>query len=136
MAFVHGKDTVLLVNSVDLSAFVKSSDFNASADTHDVTTYGQSGHKYQSGLTDGTYDFEGMFDNGASGTPETTLRPLLGDSSGVACEFRPEGTGTGLSEFSFTGVLETFNTSDPVDDMVTFSASIKISGAVDDTDQA
>ncbi len=136
MAFVHGKDTFVSYGGTDISAFIKSSDFNQSADTHDTTTYGQTGHTYQSGLTDGTYDMEGVFDNGASGTPEVVLRAALGGSTGGAVLFQPEGAGSGLSQFSFTGVVESLNISDPVDDMVTWSASIKISGAVDDSDQS
>ncbi len=136
MAFIHGKDTVVTVGGTDISAFVKKSDLNTGADNHDVTVYGATGHGYQSGLTDGTFSMEGVFDNGASGTPETVLRTTLGGSTGQAIEFRPEGTGSGLAELSFTGVLETLNMSDPVDDMVTWSSVHKISGAVDDTDQA
>ncbi len=135
MGLQHGKDTVILVNTIDLSSFCKGSDLDTGADEHDTTVYGQSGHRYRTGLTDGSFSIEGFFDDGASNTPETVLRPLLGDNEGTAIEYRPEGTGSGLSEFSFTGVLTSFQTSAPVDDMVTFTAEFKVSGAVDNTDQ-
>ena len=134
MAFIHGRNTVVTVGGVDLSAYTKKSDFDRSQDTHDVSAYGDSGHAYSGGLTDGSYSMDGTYSDDVAG-PSATLEPLLDDKDGVTVIFRPEGTGTGLAQRSFTGVLASYKESDPVDDMIMWSAEFKISGAVDRTDQ-
>lgn len=135
MAFIHGKDTVVTVNSADLSAFCRSSELDLSLDTHDVTAYGASAHAYRGGLKDGTFSLEGTYDDGAAG-PEATLAPLLNDLDGFTVVFRPEGAGSGLAQRSFTALLSSYSESDPVDDMITWSAEFQITGPVDFTAQS
>ena len=54
MPMVHGKSGSILVNAKDVSAFTSSIEWKTSADSHDVTTFGATGHNYAGGLTDGT----------------------------------------------------------------------------------
>jgi hypothetical protein len=133
MAFKHGKDTVVSVNSVDLSAFTNSTDFNTDADVHDTTTFGQSAHTFQAGLTTGTATLKGIYDSGASG-PGKTLRPLLGGAS-VTLLYKPEGTGTGKPSRSVSVVVKSYNESAPVADMITWQADLQMTGAITDTTQ-
>jgi hypothetical protein len=133
MAFKHGKDTAVSVNSVDLSAFTNSTDFNTDADVHDTTTYGQAAHTFQAGLTNGTVTLKGIYDSGASG-PGKTLRPLLGGAS-VTLLYKPEGTGTGKPSRSVSVVVKSYNESAPVADMITWQADLQMTGAITDTTQ-
>jgi len=133
MAFFHGKGTVVNVDGNDLSAFTSSSEFDQSADTHDVTAYGDDNRAYIAGLIDGTFSMEGHYDDGAAG-PRAILQPLLG-AAAVTVLRQPEGVGTGLAQDSFSGVLTSYNESAPVDDKISWSAEFQISGAVTSTDQ-
>jgi len=135
MAFIHGKDTLITVDSNDLSAFTKSSDYSVSTDSHDVTTYGQSGHVYQGGLTDGSFSMEGVYDDGAT-SPRDIIEPIRIARTAVTIVRQPEGAGSTLAQDSFSGLCTSYEESSPVDDMVTWSAEFSISGAIDRTAQA
>ncbi len=135
MAFIHGKNTVVTVGGDDLSAYTKSSDFSTSVDSHDVTAYGATGHAYQPGLTDGTFGMEGTYDDQAT-SPRDILQAVIAGGVAVAVIRQPEGAGTGNAQDSFSGVLTSYEESDPVDNMITWSAEFQISGAVTSTAQA
>ncbi len=135
MAFIHGRNTVITVNAVDLSAFTSSSDFDVSQDSHDVTTYGNDGHVYQGGLTDGTFSMEGTYDDGAAG-PRGTLQALAATNLPTTVVRQPEGAGMGLTQDTFSALVTGYSESDPVDDMITWSCEFQISGDVVTADQA
>jgi hypothetical protein len=132
MAFVHGKDTYVSVDGDDLSAFTNTSEFERGADEHDVTTYGAEDHAFSGGLGTGAFTMGGIYDNGASG-PRDILEPLVGTT--ITVIRRPEGTGSGLPQDSFTGLLTKYVETSPVADMVTWSADFRVSGAVTSTNQ-
>lgn len=135
MATVHGSNTVVTVNGTDISVYTKGSEFDYSADSHDTTHYGDTGHEYSPGLTDGTFTMEGDYDTTAGTGPRAVLRALIG-AAGVTVIRRPEGTGSGLPQDSFTGLCTQYVESNPVADYVKWRTSFKISGAVDGTAQA
>jgi len=131
--FVHGKSTVITVNAVDLSAFTNTSNFGRKADKHDVTTYGKNDHVYAGGLGDGAFSMAGVYDNGVAG-PRDTLEPLVGTV--ITCIRKPEGTGSGLPQDSFSALLEEYVETNPVADMVSWQATFQPSDAVTSTNQA
>lgn len=131
----HGKDAHLAIdNGIGtlqiISANVNSTDFNVSNDIHDDTTYGQTGHTKKAGLTDGSIAIKGFWDKTASTGTETVLASLLGVFAPVDFEFGPEGSGSGKVKKTGKFVLENYTTSAPVADLVAFTASLQISGAV------
>jgi hypothetical protein len=132
MAFVHGKGSVIVLNGVDISPYTNSMDYNRSADEHDVTTYGQTGHVKQGGLTDGTCQVGGIYDNTGAG-PRATIRPLVGTN--VTLLHYPEGIGTGKPLDTATVHVASYNESSPVADMITWASDFNISGAVVSTTQ-
>lgn len=134
MAFQHGKDTAVDVDGNDLSAYVNTSEFSRSVDSHDVTTYGKDGHTFAPGLTNGTFTMSGIYDTSTSDGPRAVLEPLLG-SAAVTVLRQPEGAGSGLPQDSFSGLLTSYVETNPVADMVTWSADFQISGDVDTTAQ-
>lgn len=133
MGFVHGKNTAISVATKDLSAFTDSSEIKRSADDHDVTTYGNDAHVYAGGLTDGTFSMSGTYDSTATTGPRAVLNPLLGTV--VLILRKPEGTGSGKAQDSFNGLLTGYVETNPVADMVKWSAEFNISGDVDSTPQ-
>lgn len=128
MAFIHGKDTVFTVDSDDLSPYTNSTEFKRSADSHDTTCYGQDGHTYQAGLTDGTVTWKGTYDDGAAG-PAAILEPLLGGAN-VPVVLQMEGAGTGKPERTFSVQLTSYEESSPVAEMISWTAEAQISGTV------
>lgn len=134
MAFVHGKNTVITVATADLSTYTDSSEFGRTADSHDVTTYGNSAHRKAGGLLDGTFKMSGTYDNTASVGPRAKLEPLLGTICAIVR--KPDGTGSSKAMDDFDGLLVSFVETSPVADMVKWSAEFEVDGDVDSTAQS
>lgn len=134
MVFAHGKDTVVTVATIDISTYCNTSEFEKGADDHDVTTYGADDHAYDGGLGNHTFKASGIYDKTAVVGPRALLNPLVGTK--VAVIRRPEGTGSGLPQDSFTYLLLKYVETNPVADMIAWSIEGKVSGAVDSTAQA
>lgn len=122
MAFKHGKDTVISLNAVDLSAFTDSSELNRSADSHDVTTYGKSSHVYVGGLLDAKATMSGTYDDGATG-PRATIEPLIGTV--VTLIRKPVGTGAGKAQDSVSVLVVGYVETNPVADVIKWSAELQ-----------
>lgn len=132
MAFVHGKNTVITLNSVDLSAYTNTSTFTRGADSHDTTTYGKNDHCFSGGLGNNTASMGGIYDNGSSG-PRDTIEPLVGTV--VTLTRKPEGTGSGLPLDSVSVLVTSYVETSPVADMVSWSCEMQCSDAVTSTNQ-
>lgn len=134
---IHGKGTVFSLEDSaastlrNLSSNLTSVSFARQNDTHDSTTYGQTGHTFIAGLTNGTINLEGFWDDTASTGTATVLDSLLAlGATTVGFEYGPEGSGSGAVKYSGECILQSLDYSSPVADLVTFSATLQISGAV------
>lgn len=133
MSFVHAKDTYISLDGDDLSQDTDSSELGRTADTHDVTTYGNDSHVYEPGLLDSTFKMSGTYDNRVGG-PGTVINPLVGTK--VVLVRRKEGTGSGKPQESVDVVVKGYTESSPVADYVKWSADLQGSGDIDFTPQA
>lgn len=127
MAFAHGKETQISVDGDDLSAYTNTSTFTRGADSHDVTTYGKDDHVFAGGLKTGGFSMGGIYEDGAA-SPKVTLEPIIGTV--VELIRKPEGTGSGLPTETFDALLTSYVETNPVADMVTWSAEFTVSDAV------
>lgn len=134
MAFVHGKDTVLTLDGDDLSVYSTTSQFERTADSHDVTTYGKSSHVFKAGLGNGTATVSGIYDSSTSAGPRAVIEPLIGGAN-VTYIRRPEGTGTGKPQDSVSVQVVKYVETSPVADMVTWSVDLQLSDEVTSTTQ-
>lgn len=134
MAFKHGKDTVVKVATKDLSAYTDSSELNQKADSHDTTTYGNQAHRKAGGLLDGKFTMAGTYDSTLVTGPRAALQPLL--STVVAVIRQPEGTGTTKPQDAFNALLVGYVETNPVADMIKWSAEFEIDGIVNSAAQA
>lgn len=132
MAFVHGKNTFISLNASDLSAFTNTSEFERSADSHDVTCYGKSSHVKQGGLLDGSAKMSGIYDDTATG-PRDVIEPLIGTV--VTLVRRPEGTGSGKPQDSVSVLVKKYVETSPVADMVAWSCEFELTDEVTSTNQ-
>lgn len=135
MAFVHGKGTVITVDSDDISAFTNTSAITRARDTHDVTAYGADAHEFSGGLGNNTFTMGGVYDSTASTGSRAVLQPIA--DAGVAVEItrKPEGTGSGKPLETFDAILTSYVETSPVADMVTWQADWQISGEIVTTSQ-
>lgn len=134
MAKIHGKVTFVSLDADDLSTFGTNMEFERSADSHDVTTFGNDSHRKQGGLFDGMAKLTGIYDNTASTGPQAVIGPLLGTV--VELIYRPEGTGSSLPERAVNVLVQKYVESSPVADMVTWTCDVEFDGDVDLTAQS
>lgn len=132
MAFKHGKDTVIKLNAVDLSAFTSQSEITRSADSHDVTTYGKQAHNFEGGLKNGTASMGGTYDDGATG-PRAIIEPLVGTK--VTLIRQPVGTGAGKAQDSVQVLVLNYVETNPVADMISWSCEMQLSDVITTTAQ-
>ena len=132
MTFVHGKKTVIQVNSSDISAFTNSSEWNRVSDDHDTTGYGADSHAYEGGLLNATLTMSGTYESGVTG-PKAVLEPLLATKTTFIRQ--PEGTGSTLPQETGSALVKSYVETNPVAGMITWSAELKVSGDVDTTAQ-
>ena len=122
--FVHGKNVVFKVCTVDLSGEHTKVDFPRTADTNEVTTFGKSNKCYIAGLKGATLPFEGLFDTGT----DATLAGFFGTV--VTFAYYPAGTATGNVYYTGTGIMTAYNVNSVVNDAVKANGSIQCSDAI------
>lgn len=131
---VHGAGAYFAVNDGTslrtLSTYITSTNWNPTQDSHDDTTYGATGHTYRAGLTNGTIQINGMWDATATTGPDAVLSAMLGVKTPTAYEFGPAGNTAGRVKKSGNCILTNYSVSAPVADLVSFSATFQLSGAV------
>lgn len=133
MAFIHGKDVYYALNAVNISAFMNTSQTEKTADSHDVTTYGQGAHVFKGGLLNGTGTIGGIYDSSTTSGPRAVIEPLVG--SNVTWVERPEGTGTGRPARSGEVLVLKYTETRPVADMITWSTDLQVSGTITNSTQ-
>jgi hypothetical protein len=134
VAFIAAKGAFLSVNGVNISQFLNSIESNRKVDSIDTTTFGQLGHTYQGGLTDGTLSCAGLYDSSAGG-PKAVMEPLMQGGALVPLIYRPEGTGSGKPQQTCNGLVSTYVESSALNDMIKWTTEIQLSGTVTNTAQ-
>lgn len=125
MAFQHGKDTELTVDSNDISAYCTTSELEQTADSHDVTTYGKDSHVKSGGLKDGSISVEGIYDTSTSSGPKAVLQPLVGQVKTIVR--KPEGSTTGAPVDTVDALITSYKETSPVADMVKWAIAGEMS---------
>lgn len=116
MAFKHGKDTKVFINSVDFSGYFNNIDATRTADVAESTTFGNSNKTYITGNKDGTVTIAGFFD----ATADATLQPLLGGADCVVA-FGIDGLDATDGTTFANGNFINYGISSPVGDIVASS---------------
>lgn len=78
MAFTHGKNTTVLLGSVNLSPYLTSVDMSADLDTADTTTFGATWKTAIAGTVGAKVDFGGFYDPTEASLPTLFLTLLPG----------------------------------------------------------
>ena len=127
MVAEHGRNVYVSLSTSDLSAFCNTSNYEKSADSHDVTTYGNNSHVFAGGLLTGTGTIGGFYDSATTG-PRNIIEPLIGKLA-VYVD-RPVGTGTGKTQRTVSALVMKYTESRPVADMISWSLDLQFSGDV------
>lgn len=132
MAFVHGKSGRLLLDSLALSGYLKGWEHSTEREMADVTVEGDGGHKFLSGLDNGSLSLDGVWDSTAAATgQDATLDTARGASSASLITAGPEGFAVGKRVIAISARESNYAAASPVGDAVTFAASWASEGQVD-----
>lgn len=134
MSKMHGKNTVITVDTNDISPYCKTSTYTRSAKNHDSTGYGVDDEDYEPGLRGGKFVMGGRYDNTATVGPRNALHGKVGTK--IAIVRQVEGAGTGLPQDAFNMTLDQYVETSPHDDLVDWSAEGTIAGGVTTTAQS
>jgi hypothetical protein len=110
--------------AVALEPFIDTVTITGSADSLDVTTFGNLSHRKQGGLKDGTIAIGGTYDDAAASTPRTVIDDAIGTV--VAFVWQPEGDAT--HQVSGNVLVVNYVESAPVADIVRWTASLERDG--------
>jgi hypothetical protein len=143
MTFVHGKNTVVLINNgtsdINISAYTNSTEESDTQETAENTCYGQTRKTYNSGLGDGEISIKGVHNDGVN-NPRAVLKAIkaaqeAGTLDAVNFTFRPEGTGSGKAQSIVAVLVTEYKQSSPVSGNSMWEAKLQMSGTVNETDQ-
>lgn len=127
--FVHGKSTHFEIDdtggtSRNISDTLTSVDFPESIDTAETTAFGATSKSYVVGLRDATLSVSGIWDATVDGYfigTEPASRTFI---------YGPAGNGSGNVKYTGECILTSFSVSNPVGDVVTYSADFQCTGGV------
>lgn len=122
-----GADAIFTLDSAALTDFIDTVTFTHNADALDVTTFGNDGHRFVGGLTNGTIAIGGVYDTSGTG-PHDDITALIGTV--VTFDWRPEGTGSSLPTVTGNVLVREYVESSAVADVVRWTASLQIDGDV------
>lgn len=136
MAFVHGRNAAFYLTDTvatqrNLTSFIDSVDFSMDEDASESTTLGNSARTYVPGLYTGTIDLSGKWDNGGTATPDQYLQGLVAAGT-ITPTFVYAANGSAATRPYQTGncIVTNYSASSPFDDVVTWSATLQITGAI------
>jgi hypothetical protein len=128
MAFIHGRLGYFKLATTDLSAFMDNIDFPHEADAHETTTFGKSYKTKAGGLKEGSFTIGGLYDNTVTTGLGDIIPPLVGTVA--VYEFGPEGLTAGKKKYSGSALVKKFQVSQPVGDMVRWTADLETSDTI------
>lgn len=135
MAFTHGINALVTINSVVLGGFFNDLSFERTVDTAETTTFGATGNAktYIPGLTDATLSLSGLYDKTATTGVISALEAILAGGAAVAAIVRPAGSVSGNYSYACNVILTSFPISSTVGDAVQVSADFQVTGPVTPT---
>ena len=153
MAFVHGKNSVFFLRDVgntwrDMTPYTTEITVPAKAGIAETTVFGRGAKTYIGGLLEGTLTVKGFWDPTATSGPDAVFSGLLGSQPNIGLSvvaqvlyasnygqfiILPAGLGSSAdsAHTCLIGdiVLTDYNVSDPVTNVVSFTATFQLSGA-------
>ena len=131
MTFKHGKNTAVLFDGYNLSAYFNEATTTQEVEVAETTAFGSSAKTYITGLKDATASTSGMFDGDANAVDEV-LQGSVGVAASKALTFAPDGGIAKGNRAATCQVKETsYEVSSPVGDVVAVSADFQADGGLD-----
>jgi len=124
MAFVHGKNTIVLMQGFNMSNYLNSVETDLTADVSEITVFNSSTVKsYIGGNKDATLSAEGLFEGSTAAPNVDAFISIVPSSSDVLWSIYPNGTTLGSFGNGIATVHTEYSVTAPVDDVVSMTVS-------------
>ena len=130
MAFVHGKDTRVLIGQYDLTGFFNQASASFNRQTVDTTVFGQDDETSMAGLGSGSVSLGGLWDNTAVSGSDVLLDAAM-DGTQSVLSVSPQGISAVGQRGALLNVRQTgYAWRAPTDDAVRLNASREGDGGI------
>lgn len=135
MAKAHGKDSYLQLDDSagtlrDIGQYCDNIETDRSWDMAESTTMGLEDKEFLPGLGGGAITFSGKWDDAATTGPDVVLHGIGGLETSSSFVFGPSGNAAGKVKYTGESYLENFKVSAPLEGVVKFSGTLRVTGAV------
>ncbi len=136
MSKVHGKDSYFsLKDSANITLrsigdYCDNIELSRDVDMGETTTIGLEDKTYLSGLAGATMSLGGKWDDAVTVGVDVVLSGNLGNDIPVDFEYGPAGNAVGKVKYSGVCYVEKYQVSSPLENIVKFTATLRISGIV------
>jgi hypothetical protein len=124
----HGKDTVVFAGGYDITTYCNEASISVSAETADVSTFGDSWIERIAGMKDGSLDLSGIWEAG-TGSIDERMSAYLG-LDGVQWTVGYGGTTIGNSAKVLVGIATSYEPAASIGDAVSWSATVDANGGI------
>lgn len=129
---VHGKNTLVMIDENDLSAYFNDVGWSADIDAAETTTFSSGGAKtYIAGLGDGKISASGIFDGTAVTGSDARLAAAFANTDNSVLLTSPQGSVLGAQCKLAAGLSTTYEVASKVSDVVETKAEFQANGGVD-----
>lgn len=125
MAFVHGSNSDIVVDTTNLSQYVDSVSHDRSVDTAETSTFGLDDKTFIAGLEDGSFSLSGHWDTTGDAAVDGCF-----DGALVALTYGPAGSGSGAIAYTCNALITNYSITSSVSDRVNWTVSLQRSGAL------
>lgn len=127
--FRHGKNTVVLGDTSDLSQYLNSVSATNDVETPETTTFGSAARSFIVGHKDGSVSFEGLYEGGETTGVDYILNTAIGD--GPIMSVSGDGAGVGRRAILLDAKSTSYEVSSPLTEVVAISGEAIADGGLD-----
>jgi hypothetical protein len=126
--FLHGKETELFLCEFDITCFVNNIDLTQDIDLPEVTTFCDSTRRYINGLRNATGSIGGFIDDDADTGIDAILQATFNLPGSSLFSDAVNGFAVGNRVYLFRALINSYNTTQPVDGVQGFTADLQLDG--------
>lgn len=135
MAKIHGKDSAFFIEDTGavyraIGDYCDSIEIDGSVDMADATTIGKEAKEFLPGLDGAAITLSGKWDNIVTVGPDVVLSALKTAKLPVGFRYGPGGGVAGNVQYSGACYVERYAVSSPLEGIVKFNATLRVTGAV------
>ncbi len=126
--FLHGKESEIFLCEFDISCFVNNIDLTQDIDLPEVTTFCDDTRRYINGLKNATGSLGGFIDDDADTGIDAILQATFNVPTSSIWTDAPNGFTVGNFVYLFRALINSYNTTQPVDGVEAFTADLQLDG--------